>query len=185
MELLQQQGKIRYWGQSLITFSPEPEADFLIDAGKGHGFQLVLNLINQLAVPVMQNAADRGYGIIARMPLQFGLLSGKIKPSDIFPPDDHRSKRLTPAIIQNTLDVLRTEMVPVAKQYNTTLAGLALSFILGFKEVSTVIPGIRTPEQVHMNTKHLVKLSQTDHAYLASLYEVKWKPVLEMIRLQG
>jgi aryl-alcohol dehydrogenase-like predicted oxidoreductase len=185
MDLLQQQGKIRYWGHSLITFSPEPEADFLMQAGKGHGFQLVLNLINQLSVPVMQNAAEKGYGIIARMPLQFGLLSGKIKPTDTFSPDDHRAKRLTPSIIQNTLDVLRTEMVPVAKQYNTTLAGLALSFILGFKEVSTVIPGIRTPEQVGLNTKHLVKLSAADHSYLASLYETKWKPVLEMIRLQG
>jgi aryl-alcohol dehydrogenase-like predicted oxidoreductase len=185
MDLLQQQGKIRYWGHSLITFSPEPEAEFLMKAGKGQGFQLVLNLINQLSVPVMQNASAKGYGIIARMPLQFGLLSGKIRPTDTFAPDDHRAKRLTPSIIQNTLDVLRTEMVPVAKQYNTTLAGLALSFILGFKEVSTVIPGIRTPEQVALNTKHLVKLSAADHSYLASLYETKWKPVLEMIRLQG
>jgi aryl-alcohol dehydrogenase-like predicted oxidoreductase len=185
MELLQQQGKVRYWGASLITFAPEPEADFLIDAGKGHGFQLVLNLINQLSVPVMQRASQKGYGIIARMPLQFGLLSGKIRATDTFPASDHRSKRLTPLIIQNTLDILRTEMVPIAKQYNTNIAGLALSFILGFKEVSTVIPGIRTPEQVKQNTGFLVKLSAADHAYLCSLYEQKWKPVLELIRLQG
>lgn len=185
MELLQQQGKVRYWGASLITFAPEPEADFLMDAGKGHGFQLVLNLINQLSVPIMQKASQKGYGIIARMPLQFGLLSGKIRASDIFPASDHRAKRLTPTIIQQTLDILRTEMVPMAKQYNTNIAGLALSFILGFKEVSTVIPGIRTPEQVKQNTGFLVKLSANDHAYLCSLYEQKWKPVLELIRLQG
>lgn len=185
MDLLQQQGKIRYWGASLITFAPEPEADFLMDAGKGHGFQLVLNLINQLSVPIMQKAARNGYGIIARMPLQFGLLSGKIRPTDTFPASDHRAKRLTPLIIQNTLDILRTEIVPMAKQYNTNIAGLALSFILGFKEVSTVIPGLRTPEQVKQNTGFLVKLSESDHAYLCSLYEQKWKPVLELIRLQG
>lgn len=185
MELLQQQGKVRYWGASLITFAPEPEADFLMDAGKGHGFQLVLNLINQLSVPVMQKASKKGYGIIARMPLQFGLLSGKIRATDTFPPSDHRSKRLTPTIIQQTLDILRTEMVPMAKQYNTNIAGLALSFILGFQEVSTVIPGIRTPEQVKQNTAFLVKLSANDHAYLCSLYEQKWKQVLELIRLQG
>ncbi len=185
MEILQQQGKIRYWGASLITFAPEPEADFLIQVVKGHGFQLVLNVINQISVPVMQRASAKGYGIIARMPLQFGLLSGKLKPTDSFPVTDHRSKRLTPSIIQNTLDILRTEMVPMAKQYNTNLAGLALSFILGFKEVSTVIPGIRTAEQVRQNTGFIVKLSDADHKYLCSLYEQKWKPVLKMIQQQG
>lgn len=185
MELLKQQGKIRYWGASLITFAPEPEADFLMNAGKGNGFQLVLNLINQLAVPVMKDAAAKGYGIIARMPLQFGLLSGKIRPTATFPASDHRSKRLTPLIIQNVLDILRTEMVPIAKQYNTNLAGLALSFILGFKEVSTVIPGIRTPEQVKQNTDFLVKLSDADHTYLCSLFEQNWRPVLDMIQQQG
>jgi aryl-alcohol dehydrogenase-like predicted oxidoreductase len=184
MELLQQQGKVRYWGQSLITFAPD-EANYLMNVGKGNGFQLALNLINQLSVPVMQKSSSMGYGIIARMPLQFGLLTGKIKPAHIFKPDDHRSKRLTPTIIQQTIDVLRTEIVPIAKQYNTNLAGLALSFILGFNEVSTVIPGIRTPEQVKQNTGFLVRLSSADHQYLCSLFEIRWKPVLELIRQQG
>jgi aryl-alcohol dehydrogenase-like predicted oxidoreductase len=185
MELLQQQGKVRYWGHSLITFAPEPEADFLMNAGKGHGFQLVLNLINQLAVPVMQRAGAKGYGIIARMPLQFGLLSGRIRPTDVFPPDDHRAKRLTPLIIQNTLDILRTEIVPMAKQYNTNIAGFALSFILGFPEVSTVIPGIRTVEQVKLNTNFLVKISEADHKYLQELYSRRWAEVIELIKKQG
>jgi aryl-alcohol dehydrogenase-like predicted oxidoreductase len=185
MQLLQQQGKIRYWGLSLNTFEPEAEASFLIDRDLGNGFQLVLNLINQLAVPPMQAAAPKGYGIIARMPLQFGLLSGKIRATDTFASDDHRSKRLTPPIIQGTVDILRTEMVPLTKQYNTNLAGLALSFILGFKEVSTVIPGIRTTEQVKQNTGFIVKLSDSDHQYLCGLFETRWKSVLEMIRVQG
>lgn len=185
MEMLKEQGKIRYWGASLITFSPEPEADFLMKAGKGNGFQLVLNLLNQISVPIMEEASAKGYGIIARMPLQFGLLSGKIRPAEVFPVTDHRFKRLTPSIIQSTIDILRTEMVPLAKQYNTNLAGLALSFVLGFKEVSTVIPGIRTADQVKQNTDFIVKLSAVDHSYLRSLFEQKWKPVLEMIKQQG
>ena len=185
METLQRQGKIRYWGHSLITFAPEPEAEFLMQAEKGHGFQLVLNLINQIALPIMETASEKGYGIIVRMPLQFGLLSGKIKPTDVFPPDDHRSKRLTGPIIRSTLEIIQTELMPMARQYNTTLAGLALSFILGFKEVSTVIPGIRTPEQVAKNADHLVDLSSYDHQYLKGLFAEKWKPVLEMIKLQG
>jgi len=184
MELLQQQGKIRYWGQSLITFLPE-EADFLMNSDKAHGFQVVLNLINQLSVPVVKKAGSKGYGLIARMPFQFGLLTGKIKSTDTFPTDDHRSKRITHSIIEQTNDILRTEMVPLAKQYNTNLAGLALSFILGFPEISTVIPGIRTPEQVRLNTGFLVKISRPDHQYLCSLFETRWKPVLDLIRSQG
>jgi aryl-alcohol dehydrogenase-like predicted oxidoreductase len=185
MEALQQQGKIRYWGASLITFAPDPEADILLALQKGHGFQLVLNLINQLAVPVMQRASQQGYGIIARMPLQFGLLSGNIKPTSTFSSEDHRSYRLTPNIIQTTLDVLRTEVLPLAKQYNTSLSSLALSFILGFPEVSTVIPGIRTLRHVHLNTEGLVKLSAADHQHLRSLFESRWQPVMQMMQAQG
>lgn len=185
METLQAQGKIRYWGISLITFDPGPEAALLMQLQKGHGFQLVLNLINQLAVPIVQEAGQQGYGVIARMPLQFGLLSGHLKPSDQFPPDDHRSFRLTPNIIQHTLDVLRTEVVPIAKQYNTTLAGIALSFILGFPEVSTVIPGIRTPRHVLLNTEGLVSLSANDHQHLQQLFTTRWPLVMQLMQAQG
>lgn len=185
MERLKEQGKIRYWGTSLITFTPEPEARFLMENEKGHGFQLVLNLINQLAVPVMQEAAAKGYGIIARMPLQFGLLSGQIKPDAVFSEQDHRYYRLTPGIIQTTLDILRTEVMPVAKQYNTSLSGLALSFILGFPEISTVIPGIRTPRHVALNTEGLVTLSSADHAFLTALFQSRWQTVMQMMQAQG
>jgi aryl-alcohol dehydrogenase-like predicted oxidoreductase len=185
MQQLQKEGKIRYWGLSLNTFSPEPEADFMLNHQMGSGFQLVLNLANQLAIPVLKGASANGMGVIARMPLQFGLLTGKLKASDVFPKDDHRFTRLTPAIIGQTLDILRTEIVPIAKQYNTHLAGMALSFILGFKEVSTVIPGIRTPAHVQANTSNLVKLSPSDHQYLIGLFEKRWQPVLALIKQQG
>ena len=43
MEMLKQQGKIRYWGLSLNTFDPTPEAEYLVQHKYGNGFQLVLN----------------------------------------------------------------------------------------------------------------------------------------------
>ena len=185
MHSLQRQGKIRYWGHSLFTWNPQPEAEFLMENNLGEGFQLVLNLANQRAIPVMQRAAGMGYGIIARMPLQFGLLTGKIKPSQHFNEEDHRSFRLTSDIIQRTQDIIKTEMIPMAKQYNTTPAGLALSFVLNFPEVSTVIPGIRTPEHVQMNTTQPVKLSAFDFDYLQELYTSKWKAVADLMEKQG
>jgi aryl-alcohol dehydrogenase-like predicted oxidoreductase len=145
----------------------------------------VLNLINQLAVPVMEKAGKEGYGIIARMPLQFGLLSGDIKPTATFSTEDHRSYRLTPNIIQTTLDILRTEVLPLAKQYNTSLSSFALSFILGFPEISTVIPGIRTPRHVALNTQGLVDISFTDHQHLCRLFQDRWQPVIQMMQAQG
>lgn len=107
MQLLQQQGKIRYWGISLITFQPFPEADFFMQRGIGNGFQLVFNLINQRALPIIQQAGKMGYGIIARMPLQFGLLTGKMTPDSTFEKDDHRSNRLVPTLLSASDKILR------------------------------------------------------------------------------
>jgi len=84
MERLRAQGKIRAWGLSLNTFQPAPEAEYMINHRLGQGFQLVLNIINQRAVPLLESMQAAGYGVIARMPLQFGLLSGKFTPASRF-----------------------------------------------------------------------------------------------------
>lgn len=185
MQLLQQQGKIRYWGISLITFDPFPEADFMFDHSFGDGFQLVFNIINQRALPIILRAGEAGFGVIARMPLQFGLLTGKMSAASQFPPDDHRSRRLVPELITATQEILHDKVMPLTEKYQTNLAGLALSFILSFPEVSVVIPGIRTPEQVAGNTAHLVKLEEADTKYLASLYEGSWQPVMQLMEKIG
>lgn len=185
MQQLQKEGKIRYWGISLITFHPFPEADFFFAHELGQGFQLVFNLINQKALPIITQAAAKGYGIIARMPLQFGLLSGKIKPDTVFTEDDHRSYRVVPPITEATLRILKEQVWPLCEKYHTTESGLALSYILSYPEISTVIPGIRTPEHVGLNTDHLVTLEAADKQHLQNLYESHWLPVMEMMEKQG
>jgi len=185
MQLLQQQGKIRYWGISLITFNPFPEADYFLKHNLGNGFQLVFNLINQKALPIMLQAAAKGYGIIARMPLQFGLLSGKIKTHTTFSSDDHRSYRVVPHITEAVLKILQEEVWNLCDKYQTTASGLALSYILSYPEISTVIPGIRTPEHVALNTDHLVQIDDDDKRHLQELYQSHWLPVMEMMEKQG
>jgi aryl-alcohol dehydrogenase-like predicted oxidoreductase len=185
MQDLQQQGKIRYWGISLITFNPFPEAEFFFQHKIGNGFQLVFNLINQKALPILSKASAAGYGVIARMPLQFGLLSGQIKPDAVFPKDDHRSYRITSQITSTTLSILQEKVWPLCEKYNTTASGLALSYILSYPEISTVIPGIRKPEHVALNTQHLVQLEEADKMYLQSLYETDWLAVMELMEKQG
>ncbi|HEY0677627.1 MAG TPA: aldo/keto reductase [Chitinophagaceae bacterium] len=185
MERLKQQGKIRYWGLSLNTFYPAPEAMWMMENNVGDGFQLVFNLINQRAYDVMVEAGKRGYGVIARMPLQFGLLTGKLKSSTIFAETDHRKFRLTPEIIQQTLDILENKVWPAGEKEQLEPVALAMSFILSCKEVSTVIPGIRTPDHVMQNTTGLKKLSPESMKILLSMGGAEWQPIVEKMEKQG
>jgi aryl-alcohol dehydrogenase-like predicted oxidoreductase len=184
MNLLQQQGKIRYWGLSLNTFDPAPEAEFLMDKNWGNGFQLVLNIINQKALLLLKAARAKGYGVIARMPLQFGLLTGKFDKDVSFPENDHRKNRLTKEVIDTCTEAL-APVWKLCKKYNCTKTQLALSYILSYPEVSTVIPGIRTAAQAESNTSAMVKLDPADIDFIEGLGATDLIPVMKLIQQQG
>lgn len=184
MEQLQQEGKIRYWGISLNTFAPEPEAEFVFKHQCGYGFQLVFNIINQKALPIIQQAKENGLGVIARMPLQFGLLTGKFTRSTHFEKDDHRSFRLTPNILEASLKALE-KVWPVGEKYHLSKLALSLSFILSFPEISTVIPGIRTPQQAKDNTQNITLLDEKDRNLMAELYQTDFGRLVELMHQQG
>jgi aryl-alcohol dehydrogenase-like predicted oxidoreductase len=184
MQQLQKQGKIRYWGLSLNTFEPAPEAELLMIKNLGNGFQLVLNIINQKALPLLKPMAGKGYGIIARMPLQFGLLTGKFDKTASFQENDHRKNRLTKELIDAT--IFATEPVwKLCGKYNCNKTQLAMSYILSYPEVSTVIPGIRTPEQVKLNTEGLFRLDAKDRQMIEELGNSDFVGLMELIQKQG
>lgn len=184
MQLLQQQGKIRYWGLSLNTFDPLPEAEFLMKMKLGNGFQLVLNLLNQKALTLFSAAAANGCGIIARMPLQFGLLTGKFDTGVSFSDTDHRKNRLVTHVIEAANIALQPVWNLCAK-YNCTKTQLALSYILSYPEVSTIIPGIRTPKQTEQNTSGLFKLLPEDKLLIEQLGKESFTDVMQLIQQQG
>jgi aryl-alcohol dehydrogenase-like predicted oxidoreductase len=184
LQNLQNQGKIRYWGLSLNTFDPFSEAEFLMGNNFGNGFQLVLNMLNQKALPLLKKAHEKGYGIIARMPLQFGLLTGKFNTESIFPVNDHRHSRLTKEVIS----VSSRAMEPVwqlCNKYKITKTQLALSYVLSYPEVSTVIPGIRTANHVQQNTNGLIQLDKEDMDMIEGLGNTDFISVMELIKQQG
>ncbi|HUS01261.1 MAG TPA: aldo/keto reductase [Chitinophagaceae bacterium] len=185
MELLKKQGKTRHWGLSLNTFHPEAEANFLMEKNAAAGFQLVFNLINQKALPLMDEVHKKGYGVIARMPLQFGLLTGKFTEDSTFAKDDHRNFRLTKEIISRTNKILEQNVWTLCEKYNTSKTSLALSFILSFDPVSTVIPGIRTPQHAIDNTKDIIRLDKIDMEHLKGLYNSHWKEIVELMEKLG
>ena len=185
MELLKQQGKIRYWGLSLNTFYPAPEADLLMSRKAGDGFQMVFNIINQKALPVLNKAAENGYGVIARMPLQFGLLTGKFSATTSFSTDDHRSFRLTTEILKASIKTLEEQVWPLCNKYNISKTALAHSFILSYDAVSTVIPGLRTPQQIKDNVTGIVQLNAEDIEHLEKTFSNYFTDILDLMEKQG
>jgi aryl-alcohol dehydrogenase-like predicted oxidoreductase len=184
MQQLQQQGKIRYWGLSLNTFEPLPEAEYLINNKLGNGFQLVLNILNQKSLQLVRQAAEKGYGIIARMPLQFGLLTGKFDNGVSFAVNDHRKNRLTPAIIEVTNKALNP-IWNLCNKYNCTKTQLALSYVLSYPEVSTTIPGIRTIKQAEENATGLFRLEPEDRQLIEGLGRTDIAEIMKLIQQQG
>lgn len=182
MEMLKEKGKIRYWGVSLNTYNPYPEADFIFENKLGSGLQVVLNIINQRSLDIIEEAHQKGMGIIARMPLQFGLLTGKFDKNTRFDEDDHRHFRLKPPILEASLDAL-DNVWHLTEKYNVTKTELSLSFILSFEGVSTVIPGIKTPEQAVKNTQRIVKLSKEDRELIRYLFEEKYDDLLDQMKV--
>lgn len=185
MELLKQQGKIRYWGLSLNTFYPEPEANFMMHSKIGDGFQLVFNIINQRALNLLKNASENNYGVIARMPLQFGLLTGKFTLDANFANDDHRSFRFNKEILAGSLKILQEKIWPLCHQYNISKTSLALSYILSYNSVSTVIPGIRTAQHAIDNTTGIVKLSAADRTMVENVFTNHFVEIVNLMEKQG
>lgn len=150
MELLQKHGKIRFYGVSV--FLPE-EAIAVLGRGKGHVIQLGYNALRlEMEEQVLPLAQRKNFGVIARVPLYYGLLSGKFRTDSKFAANDHRS---------HTLGPMMTELVPRAERVraaagipvgdSAAFAQWALKFVLANPAVSTVIPGARNPEQAEKN----------------------------------
>lgn len=181
MEELISKGKIRYWGISLNTFNPYPEAEFLMNKNLAAGFQIAFNIINQRALKLIEKASANGYGIIARIPLQFGLLTGKFTKETKFESNDHRSFRLKPELLSELIDALY-DVWKISEKYNVDKTTFALSFIMNHTGVSTVIPGIKTPEQAMKNTKPLIKISEDDLNLLHELFNKNFDELVNKMK---
>jgi aryl-alcohol dehydrogenase-like predicted oxidoreductase len=148
LEMLQDAGKIRSWGVSITT--PD-EGIEIIRAGWGHALQVLFNVLNQApAIDLLPLAKEKGYGIIARVPLASGLLTGKFRNDTTFPTDDIRQNFLTQRRLQEALERI-DEIKSIVGGTARSLAEAALQFILANDAVSTTIPGARNVRQVEQN----------------------------------
>ena len=148
MEMLQNLGKIRFWGVSIST--PEEGVE-IIRRRWGYALQVLYNILNQApARELFPLARERGYGIITRVPLASGLLTGKYRASSRFPADDIRQNFLTPRRLEE-VKVRLDEVKGIVAGASRTLTEAALRFALADDAVSTTIPGARNAHQVAAN----------------------------------
>ena len=142
------QGKLRFYG---ISIGPLEDGLKQIEKGFGVSIQVVYNILQkEPEKELLPAAAKAGFGIIPRVPLAYGFLTGKFSKDTTFGPDDHRTNSVPPETLRDW--VSRTDCLkPIAADLGLPLAQLALQYILAHQAVSVVIPGGKTGEQVRQN----------------------------------
>ena len=146
---LKRDGKIRAFGISLRDKGPE-EANDLIRWRQVDSLQIFFNLFYQDPLwKVFPLARQYGVGVIARVPLAFGALSGRFTSQTRFYGDDHRRNLYVGEGLQTALK--KVEKLKFLAARSMPLAEAALKWTLAYPEVSTTIPGIRNPAQAKSN----------------------------------
>jgi aryl-alcohol dehydrogenase-like predicted oxidoreductase len=143
LEKFKASGKIRHYGISIH----DPQEGLLAMRDEELGtIQVAFNIMRQEAKNQLFREATRNkVGIIAREPLANGFLAGKLKPESSFLEGDIRHNFPQEYISQLTL---AADKLRFLESNDRTLAQAALRFVLDHRDVSTVIPGAKTREQV-------------------------------------
>jgi len=148
MDRLQDAGKIRFWGVSISTIEEGLE---IVERGWGYTLQVLYNALNQApASELLPKAKEHEYGVIARVPLASGLLTGKYREDSVFGSDDVRQSFLTPKRLQEVTQAV-DEVRSIIGGSARSIAEGALRFVLANDAISTTIPGARNPRQVESN----------------------------------
>ena len=151
-------GKLRYYGVSVQTVS---EAIRATEYPNVQTVQIIFNIFRQKpADEFWALAKQRKVGILARVPLASGLLTGKLRRDSSFAADDHRNfnrhgesfdvgETFSGVDFDTALKAV-DELRPLVPA-GATMAQFALRWILDQPGVSVIIPGARTPEQARGN----------------------------------
>lgn len=182
---VQEEGLIRHFGASVET---DEQAMLCLEQEGMVSLQIIFNIFRQKPLERLLPAARaRGVGIIVRLPLASGLLSGRYTRDTRFAETDHRNyNRDGKAFsVGETFAGLPLEkgvaLTDELKRYvpdNMTMAQMALRWILDHDAVSTIIPGASSPEQAKANTvaAGLPPLPEDLHTTFARFYKEQVAP---------
>jgi aryl-alcohol dehydrogenase-like predicted oxidoreductase len=162
LDRLQKEGKIRHYGVSVETVE---EGLICLEYPNVKSLQVIFNIFRQKPLEVLlPEAYKRGVGILVRLPLASGLLSGKYTLDHVFEEDDHRNFNENGAAfnIGETFAGLGFKKgVELANQLKwiaegrPSMASAALRWILDQKEITCIIPGFKNTKQVADNLEAL------------------------------
>ncbi|MFG6687469.1 aldo/keto reductase [Mariniflexile sp. HNIBRBA6329] len=178
---LQQEGLIKHFGASVETVE---EGLICIEQEGLLSLQVIFNIFRQkLVTELFPQAEAKGVGIIVRLPLASGLLSGKFNNKTTFPENDHRNYNRNGDAFNvgetfaglpfekglEFVDIIKNTILPD----NLTMVQLALRWILDHQAVSCIIPGASSTKQVVSNAQvsNIKSLSNEAHKALIDLYK--------------
>ncbi len=152
--------------------------------------QIVFNIVRQRpADHFLGVAVRRDVGVLARVPLASGLLTGKLTRESTFEATDHRNfnrhgqsfdvgETFAGLDYETGLDLVE-ELRPLVPA-GATMAQMALRWILMHEGITAAIPGARTPEQARANTAaaELPPLSPETMARIRALYDERARPLV-------
>lgn len=179
---LVQAGKIKYYG---VSVEKVEEALKAIEYPQVQSVQIIFNIFRQRPADLFfKLAQERQVGILARVPLASGLLTGKMSRNSTFHPDDHRHFNRygqafdvgeTFAGVDFETGLAAVEEIRRLVPAGVTMAQFALRWILMFEAVSCAIPGAKNPRQALDNVAaaDLPPLSDGVMAQLKRIYDEK------------
>ena len=153
LERLKNTGKIKHAGWSVQSFQETKQAHIL---ERHHDLieviQVRYNLLEREAEDVLFPLALKyGIGVIVRIPLLFGLLSGKFNHNSTFGENDHRKFNLSPQKLTAYLEEFNSYQSVFDKYPNYSPAQISLRFCISHPACHVVIPGGKTKKQVQEN----------------------------------
>lgn len=158
LDNLVQAGKLRYYG---VSVEKVEEALKAIEYPNVQSIQIIFNMFRQRPADLFfEQAKKKKVGILARVPLASGLLTGKLKKDSTFEADDHRAANRhgewfdrgeTFAGVDYETGLKAVEELKGICPENMSLVQFALRWILMFDAVSCAIPGAKRPDQSEEN----------------------------------
>jgi len=173
-------GKLRAYGVSVERVE---EALKAIEYPHVQSVQIIFNMFRHRPAELFfEQAGKRRVGILARVPLASGLLTGKLGPASTFAADDHRSfnrrgesfdRGETFSGVDYPAALQAVSELQAACPADMSLAQFALRWILMFDAVTCAIPGAKRPAQVEENASaaDLAALSAETMAHVRAVYD--------------
>ena len=171
LEQLKQEGKLRAYGASLDTCA---DMRLLMDTTGSQVIEAFFNILHQDAANAFEQAQQKGVGIIVKIPLDSGWLTGKYHAGSTF--TGVRARWSAEDIVTRAALVEEVKTIIGTSQ---PMAQVALAFCLAFDAVSTVIPGNLNTAQLQQNLQSLEHpLPAETVLQLKQFYREKVAPLL-------